>query len=90
MKTKQSDLSIYDQPFVLEDFIFATHITIRKVKLSKEGFTPLIFRYKSDASWQCLSYTSANGDERWTTYKTDFVENYLNNLPDDVILEELL
>lgn len=90
MKIKQSDLSLYDKPFVLEDFIFTTPVTIRKIRLSKEGFGAIILRYKSDKSWQCLSYVSANGDERWTTYNTEFVENYLNNLPEDVTLEELL
>lgn len=75
--------------FELKDFIFGTPVTLRKIKLSKKGFTPIILRYKSDKTWQCLSYIFSNGDERWTTYKTDFIEDYLNNLPEDVTLEEL-
>ena len=89
-KSKKSDLSIYDAPFSIDDFIFSTPLTIRKIRLSKEGFTPIIARLKTDGIWQGLSNVSANHDERWSDYPKGFVEKYLENLPEDVALEELM
>jgi len=75
---------------MLSDFIFATPATVRKIKLSKEGFQPLFAKLKSDGVWYGLSHVYANGDERWTAYVGQFVEKYLENLPADVTLEELI
>jgi len=90
MKTKKSDLSMYDKPFNIDDFIFATPLSVRKIKLSRPGFTSIIARLMSDGSWQGLSHTDHYGSEHWITYNAGFVENFINNLPDSDTLEELL
>lgn len=90
MKKKELDLSAYDKPFIIDNFIFGTPTIVRKIRLSKDGFTSIIARLKTDGIWQGLSNISANHDERWSNYPKGFVENYLENLPCDVRLEELL
>lgn len=70
--------------------MMTTPETIRKIKLTRKGFQPLILRLKSDGQWESLSHTFNNGDQRWFKYDTKTVENFLNNLPEGDVLEELI
>ncbi len=87
-KTKVSDLSIYGKPFNLDDFIFATPLTVRKIKLSRNGFPDLICRLRTDGIWQGQDGVGIQGT-RWTNYPEGLVENFINNLPEGDTLTEL-
>ena len=89
MKNKKSDLSIYDKPFDIDNFVFATPTTIRKIRISRDGFTPIIAQLKSDGIWYGLGHKYRNGDERWFKYNEGVVENFISNLPETDTLEEL-
>lgn len=72
-------------------YLMTTPETVRKIRLSRKGFHPLILRLKSDGQWECLSHTFNNGDEKWFKYDTKTVEEFLNNLSKySMLMEELL
>lgn len=87
MKKKQSDLSIYDEPFNIDEFIFATPLTVRTIKLSRKGFRDIICRLRTDGIWQIQNGVGIQGT-RWSSCAEGVVENFINNLPEGDILEE--
>lgn len=88
MKNKHSNLSIYNKPFSLDEFIFSTPLTIRTIKLSRKGFPDLICRLRTDGIWQGQNGVGIQGT-RWFDYAEGVVENFINNLPKGDTLEEL-
>ena len=87
-KIKVSDLSMYDKPFNLDEFIFATPLTVRTIKLSRKGFPDLICRLRTNGIWQGQNGIGIQGT-RWFDYAEGVVEKFINNLPDGDILTEL-
>lgn len=87
-KSKVSDLSMYDEPFNLNDFIFATPLTVRTIKLSRKGFPDLICRLRTDGIWQGQNGVGIQGT-RWLDYAEGVVEKFINNLPEGDTLTEL-
>ena len=87
-KIKVSDLSMYDELFNLNDFIFVTPLTVRTIKLSRKGFRDLICRLRTDGIWQGQDGVGIQGT-RWTNYPEGLVENFINNLPEGDTLTEL-
>jgi hypothetical protein len=87
-KTKISDLSMYDKPFNIDEFIFATPLTVRTIKLSRNGFRDIICRLRTDGIWQGKNGVGIQGT-RWTDYPEGFVENFIDNLPEGDTLVEL-
>jgi len=88
MKKKQSNLYIYDEPFNVDEFIFATPFTVRTIKLSRNGFPDLICRLRTDGIWQGQNGIGIQGT-RWFSYAEGVVENFINNLPEGDTLTEL-
>ncbi len=88
MKNKKSDLSIYNEPFDLNNFVFSTPLTVRTIKLSRNGFPDLICRLRTDGIWQGQNGVGIQGT-RWFNYAEGVVENFINNLPEGDTLTEL-
>ena len=87
-KNKGSDLSMYNKPFSLNEFIFSTPLTVRTIKLSRKGFPDLICRLRTDGIWQGQNGVGIQGT-RWFNYAEGVVENFINNLPEGDILTEI-